>query len=180
MGMNNKHLYSVRGINGNTYMALAPIGKIDESGGIIRDLGASILKPDESSVDLELKIGFSNSANFATYKDLYRELVLIVKPNIVGYTELKKALEENRKYIRHVSNCKLQGVEVSKPMPPDYDKLASLYERAHLYIEAQKYQLSDVSKKQEAGRRAIKILFEGSYIEIAKSILDNWTTTSEF
>ena len=180
IGMSNKHLYEVRTIKNNTYMALLPTGKIDASGKIINELSSSILKGDQLSVDFDIKIGFQYADNLATYKDMIKELKLIVRPNIVGYTKLREALEEKRKYVTYVSNCKRQGIEVSKPMPADYDELASMYEKASLYIEAQQFQLSDIPKRQEAGRRAIKILFEGSYAEIAKSILDNWSTTSDF
>lgn len=174
IGTKRKHCYHLITKSGKTYAALAPTGVISEDGEIKQDLEVLVLDSSETQAAHKVTIGFSNPSNRESYKELMIELNTIANPKLEGYAELKKLAEDHRRYAQHLANCKIRGVEPTKTAPPDYNEQAKIYQRAHLYIEAEKYQMSDIAEKQEAGRRALKILFEGSYAEVAKNILDNW------
>lgn len=180
IGTKNTHCYDMITEAGHTYLSLMPIGRFSSNGEIEQDLEAWVLKNDHRSLDFKLKIGFGDKSNLTAYKGLCDEVRLISKPKIAGYKALKELAEEHRKYSRHLANCKIRQIKPTRTAPCDYDELAAKYPRAHLYIEAQNFQLSDTPAKQEAGRCAMKLLFEGSYAEIAKGFLDNWANPKTY
>lgn len=180
VGTRNAHCYEIITSAGNTYLGLCPTALVTPDGVTESSIEAMIFKEDNRTLGYKVTIALNEPQNIRAYNELRSELALILRPNIEGYLELRKLAEEHRKYARHLSNCKVRNIAPTKTEPPSYDCVAERYVRAHLYIEAQKYQLSDTPAKQEAGRCAMKLLFEGSYAEVAKGFLDNWAVADKY